>query len=108
MEGSSMMIDPDKTLAQLSTILTSLSSLTALGVPGYILMAAFVVAAAAFYWWVRSRADQLAKQASEEKTNQDQQSGKQDNQNVSDQWNQAHGKIEDIRKDNPDVGKKPR
>jgi len=79
-----------------------------MGYAGYILLAICTVGLWYFRKWLKKQELIAAKRRSEEEANKSQAGNTTDNQNVSDKLNQAHDKIEDVRKENPDSGKKKR
>lgn len=84
-------------------------SLPKLGKTGIILFLVAVVVAIGVWWWWKGYAKKITKRENDERRTKDQASNKTENQDVSDEWNEAHDRVEDIR-EGLDTGqpKKPR
>jgi len=82
-------------------------NLPKLGVPGIILFLVAVVAAIGVWWWWNSMSKKVTHRENEKQRRRDQAENKIENQRISDELNEAHDNVEEIRKEDG-AGIKPR
>lgn len=92
----------------LQDALKILVSTTSMGYVGYILLLIASIGIFALSMWIKAKQIEQAKKDSEAQANKDQAQNQTDNQTISHADDAASGKIEDVRKEDPDTGKKPR
>jgi len=89
------------------TLFDTITSLPKLGTTGIVLFLVAIVVAIGLWWWWNSYAKKITHRKNEKQRVKDQATNKTENQEISDELNEAHEKVEDLRKDGEE-GTKPR
>lgn len=83
--------------SDVKTLVETILNLPKLGVVGIILFIVAAIVAFGVWWWWNGYTQKITKKQNDERRAQDQASNATDNQEVSDEWDQATEKVEDVR-----------
>jgi len=83
-------------------------ALPKLGTTGIILFLVAVVVAFGVWWWWKNCAKKITHRENEKQRRRDQAENKTENQDITDDWDDAHDTVEAIKKDGEDPSKPPR